>query len=35
MKVKVCMEFFWGKGAELLATGDLLHRLVAVTAGPA
>jgi hypothetical protein len=35
MKVKVCMEFFWGKGVELLAIGDLLHRLVAAAAGPA
>jgi hypothetical protein len=33
--VKVCMEFFLGKGVELLETGDLLHRLVALAPGPA
>jgi hypothetical protein len=35
MKVKVCEEFFWRKGVELLAIGDLLNWPVAVAAGPA
>jgi hypothetical protein len=35
MKVKVCVEFFWRKGVEFPATGDLLNRLVAVAAGRA